>query len=125
MKAADEFLAAYNRIDQLLRTYPNVDSRGHYAQVVKDACSSSKIVKVHCEKLLKYGELRNVIVHRKDRADFVIAEPHEEVVEDIQRLEGILRKPRKFPSFKAMYSCWIAATACLMGFSRNDALSAG
>ncbi|MFW6070126.1 MAG: CBS domain-containing protein, partial [bacterium] len=51
--------------------------------------------------LKEYGQLRNAIVHENTDDEHPIAEPHDEVTAQIERLaELILRPPRIYPTFK-------------------------
>lgn len=82
--AAEEFLAAYNRIDEYLRKVTRSSTGRPYAETVRLAAQSQRVVRQFESDLLEFGELRNAIVHGRARPEYVIAEPHPEVVQRIQ-----------------------------------------
>ncbi|AYC30857.1 CBS domain-containing protein [Paenisporosarcina cavernae] len=61
------------------------------------------------DDLREYADLRNAIVHHRTSTEYVIAEPHDSVVEDIERIDQLLSKPltvgdffrRKVTAFQA------------------------
>lgn len=59
------------------------------------AADRLSVVRPFQRDLLKYAQLRNVIVHEQTNADFIIAEPHPTVVERIERIAALLENPPK------------------------------
>ncbi|MHC0037050.1 CBS domain-containing protein [Pseudoneobacillus sp. C159] len=88
------FEAAFNRIHEKLRELV-MDSHAHapYGDLLYSAKRLHNVVRYNYENLKQFGYLRNAIVHKKIREDFYIAEPHEKVVEEIERISEILLKP--------------------------------
>jgi len=98
---ADRFLKAYNQIDDNLRELLGIErGRWGFAYVVDQAAKRHSVVRRYADDLKEYGALRNAIVHDRDYPTRVIAEPHIEVVETLERLVTvILNPPRVFPLF--------------------------
>ncbi|HPE86029.1 MAG: hypothetical protein PHU97_09795 [Bacteroidales bacterium] len=95
---SDVFLDAYNEIDHDLRVRSGANKYVPYSKLIND--SDDKIVRLHSEKLRSYGDLRNAIVHNPKKDNLVIAEPHPEVVEDIEKIKDQLLNPVKvIPKF--------------------------
>ncbi len=85
------FLAAFNNIDYALKTRYNFNRSMGFSEAVRKAVAFNYTVRKYEDDLIGYGRLRNAIVHGND--DFVIAEPHDEVVEKIEKIEKILTTP--------------------------------
>lgn len=84
---AIRFINAYNRLDKCIRDIYNFKPALSYSDVIRKSASVNAIVKKYEDDLIDYGRLRNSIVHRSN--DRIIAEPHDDVVEQI---ESIVRK---------------------------------
>ena len=84
---AGRFITAYNRLDKCIRDIYNFKPALSFSDVIRKSASVNAIIKKYEDDLIDYGRLRNSIVHRSD--DRVIAEPHDDVVE---QLEAIVRK---------------------------------
>lgn len=88
------FEAAFNRIHEKLKELIKVShEHAPYGDVLYTARKMHNIVRYNYENLKQFGYLRNAIVHKKIREDFYIAEPHDKVVEEIERISGILLQP--------------------------------
>jgi len=88
------FEAAFNRIHVKLRNMVK-DPMPHapYGDVLSKAKKLHSIVRYHYDHLRQFGNLRNAIVHQKMDKDFYIAEPHDWVIEEIERISEVLLKP--------------------------------
>lgn len=88
------FEAAFNRIHEKLKELvKETHEHAAYGDVLYGARKLHNVVRYHYENLKQFGYLRNAIVHKKIREDFYIAEPHDKVVEEIERISGILFQP--------------------------------
>jgi predicted transcriptional regulator len=88
------FEAAFNRIHEKLKELvKEANEHAPYGDVLFAARKLHNVVHYHFENLRQFGYLRNAIVHKKIREDFYIAEPHEKVVAEIERISDILLKP--------------------------------
>lgn len=89
---SERFISAFNRIDKNLRTKYNLRSNMTFPEVIRKSANQSVIIKKSEEELIDYSRLRNSIVHSAN-GNFVIAEPHLSVVEDIERIDRLVAKP--------------------------------
>ncbi|HLO11888.1 MAG TPA: CBS domain-containing protein [Pseudoneobacillus sp.] len=88
------FEAAFNRIHEKLKELvKETHEHAPYSDVLYSARKLHNVVRFNYENLKQFGYLRNAIVHKKIREDFYIAEPHDKVVEEIERISGILLQP--------------------------------
>lgn len=99
---AERFLKAYNQIDDNLRELLGLErGRWGFAYVVDQAAKRYSVVRRYAEDLKEYGALRNAIVHDRSYPARIIAEPHIEVVETLERLaKEIMDPPRVYPLFR-------------------------
>lgn len=86
------FISAYNSIDYALRTIYNQKRSTSFSDAVRRAAKENSMVAKFEDKLIDYSRLRNSIVHTGN-VDYVLAEPHDEVTEEIERIEKLLTTP--------------------------------
>lgn len=100
MRNSERFISSYNKIDDFLRDYLKKEKYVPFNQLVNEASKSHSTVRMYREDLKEYKDLRNAIVH--DSIDGqTIAEPHDEVVRTIEKIEKLLTDPpRVIPLFK-------------------------
>lgn len=91
---AQRFIAAYNTIDYALRTQYNFKQGMSFSEVIRKSVTLDSVVRKYEDVLVDYGRLRNSIIHRSNE-DYVIAEPHTDVVEDFERLAKLITTPPK------------------------------
>jgi len=101
------FVEAYNRIDEELRRLAQSDRRETFRRVLQAAAQCSPVVRTYEREIAKYGELRNAIVHEAVSPDFVIAEPHPDVVEQIEKIAALLLDPPKVGSVATLDVKWL------------------
>ncbi len=89
---AERFISAYNQIDHSLRTIYGFKRSISYADLIRKAVPLNSVVRKFEDELIDYGRLRNSIVH-KTNPNYVIAEPHIEVVEDFEKIAKIISTP--------------------------------
>ncbi len=94
---AQRFISAYNSIDYTLKSRYNFSRSMGFSDVIRKTVSLNYIVRKNEDVLIDYGRLRNAIVHNND--EFIIAEPHDNVVENIERLEKLITAPPKALDF--------------------------
>lgn len=88
---AMRFLAAFNDIDYAIKTRYNFNRSMGFSEAIRKAVAYNYTVRKYEDDLIGYGRLRNAIVHGND--DFVIAEPHIDVVEKIEKIQRLLTTP--------------------------------
>ncbi len=91
---AQRFLEAYNNIDYALKTRYNINRSTGFSDLVRKAVAINYVVRKYQDELIDYGRLRNAIVHNNNE-EYVIAEPHIEVVKNIEHIEKLLTTPPK------------------------------
>lgn len=89
---AERFIIAYNSIDYSLRSIYGFKRSISYADLIRKSVSLNSVVRKYEEELIDYGRLRNSIVH-KTNPNFVIAEPHDEVVEEFEKIAKLIATP--------------------------------
>ena len=88
---ARRFIASYNNIDYSIRSKYNLNRSMGFSELIRKAVSLSYVIRKYEDDLIDYGRLRNAIIHGND--DYIIAEPHKEVVEHIEMLEKLITAP--------------------------------
>ncbi|WP_099771385.1 CBS domain-containing protein [Mesotoga sp. H07.pep.5.3] len=69
-----------------------------YSRSLRGLSKSDKVLRSFLDILLEYAELRNVIVQTVTADTGPIAEPHDEVVQDIERIARMLNDPPRITS---------------------------
>ena len=88
---AMRFLSAFNNIDYAIKSRYNFNRSMGFSEAVRRAVAFNYTIRKYEDDLVGYGRLRNAIVHSNE--DYVIAEPHIEVVEKIEKIEKLLTTP--------------------------------
>ncbi len=86
------FIRTYNQIDSALRVQGDMKRSISYTEAVRKAARTNSIVAKYEDALIDYGRLRNAIVHNSD-PDLAIAEPHDEVVEEYEKIAQLICTP--------------------------------
>lgn len=89
---AERFLTAYNNIDYGLRTIYGFKRSMSFSDVVRRSVVLNSVVRKYEDDLIDYGRLRNAIVHQGNHK-FIIAEPHDDIVKNIERLAELITEP--------------------------------
>jgi len=89
---AERFITAYNNIDYGLRTIYNFKRSMSFSDVVRRSVVLNSVVRKYEEDLIDFGRLRNAIIHQGN-SKFIIAEPHDDIVEKIERLAFLITEP--------------------------------
>lgn len=90
---SERFETAFNRIHKVLKGTVKQADTDKFTELVHKG-HNHVLIRHYKEDLCQYAKLRNAIVHEKVNADYYIAEPHLDVVEDIERIAGEFEKPR-------------------------------
>lgn len=89
---ANRFISAYNSIDSSLRSIYGLKRSLNFSEVIRKTVLLNSVVRKYEDDLIDYGRLRNAIVH-KGNSNFVIAEPHEDVVEKMEGIASLIATP--------------------------------
>jgi predicted transcriptional regulator len=88
---AERFVAAYNLLDHSLRTQYNFKTNISFSDLVRRCAGLNQVIRVYEDDLIDLARLRNAIIH--SRSEQVIAEPHEDVVEIMEKVARIISTP--------------------------------
>ncbi len=100
MRNSERFVQAYNRIEQCLRSLRGGQRDSGFRQLVDQTARHSALVRRYRRQLKEFAELRNAIVH--DTVDsYVIAEPNDRAVRDIELIADRLTQPPQVDSLFA------------------------
>ena len=91
---ATRFIDSYNKIDYALRVQTNFKRRMSFSDMIRRAVVVNHIVRKYEDDLIDFGRLRNAIIH-KSNDKFIIAEPHIDVVEKIEKIARLIATPPK------------------------------
>ena len=94
VRNSDRFITAFNRIDQSMRDIVGAREFIPFFRLVDQARKKSALVRKYGDDLRSYAELRNAIVHQRTSTEYVIAEPHLEVVEQIEHIDEVIARPK-------------------------------
>ena len=89
---AERFLTAYNNIDYGLRSIYGFKRSMTYSDVVRRSVVLNSVVRKYEDDLIDFGRLRNAIIHQGNHK-YIIAEPHDDIVEMIERLADLITEP--------------------------------
>ena len=91
---AKRFINAYNQIDYAIRTQYNLKRSMSFADIVRRSVPLNYLVRKYEDDLIDFGRLRNAIIHGSND-EFVIAEPHDDVVLKIEKIAEKITTPPK------------------------------
>ena len=91
---AVRFIEAYNQIDYALRVQHDFKRSMSFSDMIRRAVIVNYVVRKYEDDLIDYGRLRNAIIHRSNE-QYIIAEPHSDVVEKIERISRLICTPPK------------------------------
>lgn len=91
---ATRFIDAYNKIDYQLRIQYNFKRSMSFSDMIRKAVVLNHIVRKYEDDLIDYGRLRNAIIH-KSNDKYIIAEPHTDVVENLEKIAKLISTPPK------------------------------
>lgn len=89
---ARRFINAYNQIDYALRAQYNMKRSMSFSDLIRKAVVLNHIVRKYEDDLVDFGRLRNAIIHRSND-EFIIAEPHNDVVLKIEKIARLVTTP--------------------------------
>jgi len=89
---SEKFLEAFNQIELTLNNRFRPGFHMSFSELVRRLQSQDAVLKRFANDLREFAELRNAIVHTR-RENFVIAEPHIDVVNEIVRIMNLIVNP--------------------------------
>lgn len=91
---AKRFIQAYNVIDHSLRIKHNFKRNMSFSDIIRRAVPLNHTVRKYEDALIDFGRLRNAIIHNSNE-NYIIAEPHDDVVVKMEHLAEIISTPPK------------------------------
>lgn len=109
MSRAEEFIASYHRIEDYLSREMGDGQHFSFSNMVNRLAKHNPIIDRYKEDLHQMSQLRNAIVHERREPDFIIAEPHDSIVNLILEVEKELLHPRQvIPLFRKIVTTFNA-----------------
>lgn len=109
MSRAEEFIASYHRIEDYLSREMGDGQHFSFSNMVNRLAKHNPVIDRYKEDLHQMSQLRNAIVHERREPDFIIAEPHDSIVELILEVERELLHPRQvIPLFRKLVTTFDA-----------------
>lgn len=93
LSLSERFETAFNRIHKVLIDIVKHANTNKFTELVYKG-KNHILVRYYEKDLCQYAKLRNALVHEKVNSDYYIAEPHKEIVEDIERIADEFEKPK-------------------------------
>lgn len=88
----ERFIECFNKVDYALRTKYNLNRSMGFSDLIRKTVALNFVVRKYEDELIDFGRLRNAIVHQS-RGDAIIAEPHEDIVKQFEKIESLINKP--------------------------------
>lgn len=86
-------MTAFNRIDKKLKEIAEVREFMPFYRLINKAKIKNPVIRKYEDELRSFADLRNAIVHNSVSVEYVIAEPHIEVVTKIEAIDEKLASP--------------------------------
>lgn len=94
---SEVFIDLFTEIEQKLKDICGDTYHSNFGDLLRRAKSLNPVVQQFYFDLREYSQLRNAITHNR-RENFIIAEPHEEVIKEIRKIRNLLYNPPKVSS---------------------------
>ena len=92
-KNSERFLVAFNKIDKSMMKIAEMPNHFSFSKKIDKVKSQNALVARYEDELKEFSSLRNAIVHNRTGFDYVIAEPHDEIVKLIESINERLSNP--------------------------------
>ena len=97
---AEKFLDTFNYIEKHLKSKYNNGYYMPFGDLIRKASAKEGVIKRYREDLFVYSDLRNVLVHNSRINGKIIAEPLDDVIENIEQIWNQIQHPEKVSKFK-------------------------
>jgi predicted transcriptional regulator len=94
---SEVFIDLFTEIEQKLKEICKDTYHTSFSELIQRAYNLNPTVKQYINDLREYSQLRNAITHNR-RENFIIAEPHDDVVKEIRHIRNMLYNPPKVSS---------------------------
>lgn len=86
------FLEVFTEIERSLKEICKDEYTTNFSDLLRKARSLNQVVNYYASDLKEFSQLRNAIVHTR-RQNFIIAEPHPDVVREVIHIKNLLKNP--------------------------------
>jgi predicted transcriptional regulator len=90
---SERFEVAFNKIHLKLKELGEGKGSDSFVDLLQQTSRKHMIIQKYFSELRQFARLRNAIVHEKIRMEYYIAEPHMEIVEQIEQICAELYEP--------------------------------
>lgn len=91
---SEVFLEVFTEIEKSLKEICADEFSSNFSELLRKAKGLNQVVNYYASDLKEFAQLRNAIVHTR-RQNFIIAEPHSEVVAEVIHIKNLLQNPPK------------------------------
>jgi hypothetical protein len=91
---SERFEVAFNQIHSWLRKNIKGNHSDKFTDLLKNGFPQHSLIRKNYYDLKMFARLRNSIVHEKVGQGFYIAEPHENVVQQIEKIANLVYQPK-------------------------------
>ena len=91
---SEVFIDLFTEIEQKLKEICGDTYHSNFSELLRRARNLNPTLQRYTNDLREYAQLRNAIIHTR-RENFVIAEPHNDVVSEIRHIRNMLYNPPK------------------------------
>lgn len=86
------FLEVFTEIERSLKEICKDEYTTNFAELLRKSRGLNQVVNYYASDLKEFSQLRNAIVHTR-RQNFIIAEPHTNVVQEVIHIRNLLQHP--------------------------------
>lgn len=86
------FLEVFTEIERSLKEICKDEYTTNFAELLRKARGLNQVVNYYASDLKEFSQARNAIVHTR-RQNFIIAEPHSDVVKEVIHIKNLLQNP--------------------------------
>lgn len=86
------FLEVFTEIERSLKEICKDEYTTNFAELLRKSRGLNQVVNYYASDLKEFSQLRNAIVHTR-RQNFIIAEPHTDVVQEVIHIRNLLQHP--------------------------------
>jgi predicted transcriptional regulator len=94
---SEVFIDLFTEIEQKLKEVCGDTFHSNFSELLRKARNLSPIAQQYANDLREYAQLRNAIIHTR-RENFIIAEPHNDVINEIRHIRNLLYNPPRVSS---------------------------
>lgn len=89
---SEVFIDLFTEIEQKLKEVCGDTFHTNFSELLRKSRNLSPVVQRYTNDLREYAQLRNAIIHTR-RENFIIAEPHIEVINELRHIRNLLYNP--------------------------------